>query len=184
MIVIEWLGEGVTLRQGGTGGRGGRMPAGLGMRCVQVSTGDDCEVCVSGECHLCGSSGRWQKEQWPGKPLWALHTVQVFWELRVHNGVPNVLRVRRCCKHCDELEYQVLHSASKLTMQLMQAALRQVNVSGVKGGEIDLEKVFWRVLVMEKESELGTNWEKCPGCEQVHSVHIVCPLLAEEKIND
>ena len=134
---------------------------------MQSETGGDCDVCAMGECALCGSAGRWKRESWPNKPLWALHTVQVFWELRVHVGRANVLRVRRCCKHCDELEYTVLHSASRLTMQRMKAMVRS-------DGDSSPERVFWSVLVGEKEKKFGTEWERCPKCESAHSVHTKC----------
>ena len=153
--------------------------AGLGIRCVVAKQNLLCDTCASGLCELCGVEGRWRREQ-QKRPQSQRYVVRVFWELRVHNGLPNVLRVRKCCKHCDALEYEILNSASKLTMQLMQAALRQASGLMAKGGEIDLEKVFWQVLVMEKESELGTSWEECPVCTGVHSVHRVCLLTMEK----
>lgn len=141
------------------------LPAGDGVMCVVAQTSLLCTTCASGLCQLCGENGRWVREQWPKKRLWQKNTVEVFWELRVKHGHPNVLRVRTCCKHCNEIEYEVLHSASRLTIAIMEGKVR----SGMAAND-----AFWSVLVKDKETEFGTVWESCPKCGEAHSVHTMC----------
>ena len=147
-------------------------PAGLGIRCVVAEVRQRCERCASGECTLCGTNGWWVRTNWPGKPLCAQYTMRVFWELRVRHSRANVLRTRALCAHCDELEYSVLNSAAQLTKVMMEKV--------VKGG-VTAENSFWWVLVNERETEFGTNWEACPGCGESHSVHTTCGLVMSEE---
>ena len=147
------------------------LPPGLGIRCVVVRE-EDCAVCTIGECDVCGENGSHERGITRGR-MWARGTRRVFWELRPHVGRVNILREVKYCKHCDANGRIVLDNAAKLTMRMMEEKVRSAE-GGRLAVENVVEKVFWQILVKEKESALGTVWLECPTCGKCHSVHEEC----------
>ena len=105
--------------------------------------------------------------------------VRVFWELRVRKRHSNTLRVRKCCKQCDGVEWNVLSSAARVTMERVK---ERVAARGGRSPQCPqcVQDAFWTVLVKEREGELGTMWEECPVCGESHSVRAACTACGKE----